>query len=187
MLSIIEKLIALLLLALLQPLFLLISILIIISDGFPIIYIQENYGKNHKKFYLYKFRTMKQGTPEIPTEEFSEPEKYVLWYGKFLRKFSLDELPQLLNIIQGEMHFIGPRPCMVKNEEIVKNLREEKGIEKLKPGITGWAQVNGRDLNSFSKKVELDHYYMLNKSFLLDIKIILLTIKVVLLPKQVKH
>ena len=100
MLSIIEKLIALLLLMLLQPLFLLISILIIISDGFPIIYIQKNYGKNHKKFYLYKFRTMKQGTPEIPTEEFSEPEKYVLWYGKFLRKFSLDELPQLLNIIQ---------------------------------------------------------------------------------------
>ena len=97
----IERLIAFLVLLILQPLFLIISILIIISDGFPIIYIQENYGKNHKKFYLYKFRTMKQGTPELPTEKFSEPEKYVLRYGKFLRKFSLDELPQLLNIIQG--------------------------------------------------------------------------------------
>ncbi len=187
MLSIIEKLIALLLLALLQPLFLLISILIIISDGFPIIYIQENYGKNHKKFYLYKFRTMKQGTPEIPTEEFSEPEKYILWYGKFLRKFSLDELPQLLNIIQGEMHFIGPRPCMVKNEEIIKNLREEKGIEKLKPGITGWAQVNGRDLNSFSKKVELDEYYLKNKSLKLDLLIILKTFKVIFMQKNISH
>tara|TARA_B100001250_G_C19816742_1_gene798828 strand:- start:8306 stop:8869 length:564 start_codon:yes stop_codon:yes gene_type:complete len=187
MLSIIEKLIALFLLMLLQPLFLLISILIIINDGFPIIYIQQNYGKNHKKFYLYKFRTMKQGTPEMPTEEFSEPEKYVLWYGKFLRRFSLDELPQLLNIIQGEMSFIGPRPCMVKNEEIVKNLREEKGIEKLKPGITGWAQINGRDLNSFSKKVELDHYYLLNKSLWLDLKIIVKTFYVILYQKNIRH
>jgi len=183
----IEKLIALLVLALLQPIFLIISLLIIIDNGFPIIYIQKNYGRNHKKFYLYKFRTMKQGTPEIPTEEFRNPEKYILKVGKFLRKFSLDELPQLLNIIQGNMKFIGPRPCMVNNEEIIKNLREEKGIDKLTPGITGWAQVNGRDFNSFEKKVELDYYYMLNRNFFLDIKIIFLTIQVVLFPKQIKH
>ena len=183
----IEKLIALLLLVLLQPIFLIISLLIIIDNGFPIIYIQKNYGRNHKKFYLYKFRTMKQGTPEIPTEEFRNPEKYILKVGKFLRKFSLDELPQLLNIIEGNMKFIGPRPCMVNNEEIIKNLREEKGIDKLTPGITGWAQVNGRDFNSFEKKVELDYYYMLNRNFFLDIKIIFLTIQVVLFPKQIKH
>jgi len=184
----IERLIAFLVLLILQPLFLIISILIIISDGFPIIYIQENYGKNHKKFYLYKFRTMKQGAPQMPTEEFNDPEKYILLFGKFLRKFSLDELPQLLNIIQGDMKFIGPRPCMVKNEEIVKNLREEKGIEKLKPGITGWAQVNGRDLNSFSEKVQLDYYYLLNKSLWLDLKIVLKTFYVVLLRNNnIKH
>lgn len=130
---------------------------------------------------------MKQGTPEIPTEEFRNPEKYILKAGKFLRKFSLDELPQLLNIIQGDMKFIGPRPCMVNNEEIIKNLREEKGIDKLTPGITGWAQVNGRDFNSFDKKVDLDYYYMLNRNFFLDIKIIFLTIHVVLFSKQMKH
>ena len=187
MLSIIEKLIAFLLLILLQPLFLLISILIIITDGFPIIYIQQNYGINSKKFYLYKFRTMKQGTPEIPTEEFKNPEKYILRFGNFFRRFSLDELPQLLNIIQGDMKFIGPRPCMTRNEEIVQKMRLKKGIDKIKPGITGWAQVNGRDLNSFEKKVELDHYYLLNKSLWLDLKIILMTFKVVLSPKLIKH
>ena len=183
----IQKIIALVLLLIFQPLFLIISLLIIISDGFPIIYIQKNYGKNHKKFYLYKFRTMKQGTPEIPTEEFKNPEKYILKIGKLIRKFSLDELPQLLNIIQGEMNFIGPRPCMVNNEKIIKELREEKGIDKLMPGITGWAQVNGRDLNSFAKKVELDHYYMLNKNIFLDIKIVFMTFIVVLFPNHVKH
>jgi len=182
-----QKLIAILILAVLQPLFFIISLIIIINDGFPIIYIQKNYGKNHKLFYLYKFRTMKKDTPEMSTEEFNQPEKYILKSGQFLRKFSLDELPQLINIIQGDMKFIGPRPCMVNNEDIVKNLREERNIDKLTPGITGWAQVNGRDLNSFEKKVELDHYYMLNKNVLLDIQIILMTIKVVLLPKQVKH
>jgi len=182
-----QRIIALLLLLVLQPVFLIISLLIIISDGFPIIYIQRNYGKNHKKFYLYKFRTMKQGSPQLPTEELKNPEKYILKIGNLIRKFSLDELPQLLNIIQGEMNFIGPRPCMVDNEDIIKELREEKGIDKLTPGITGWAQVNGRDLNSFAKKVELDHYYMLNKNIFLDIKIIFMTFIVVLFPKQVKH
>jgi O-antigen biosynthesis protein WbqP len=131
---------------------------------------------------------MKQGTPETPTEELNQSEKYILWHGKFLRKFSLDELPQLLNIIQGKMSFIGPRPCMVNNEEIVKNLREEKGIHKLTPGITGWAQVNGRDLNSYEKKVSLDKYYLDNKSLFMDIKIIFLTCYVVLLrSNNIKH
>jgi len=183
----IGKIIALLILIILQPIFLLVSLLIIISDGFPVIYIQKSYGKNHKPFYMYKFRTMKQGTPTIPTEKFNDPKKYILKFGNFLRKLSLDELPQLLNIIQGDMKFIGPRPCMVKNENNVKNLREKKGVHKLTPGITGWAQVNGRDLNSFEKKVELDHYYLLNKNLFLDIKIILMTIQVVLLQKEVKH
>ena len=183
----IERLIALLILAILQPLFLLISIIIIISDGFPIIYIQKRCGKNHKKFYLYKFRTMKQGTPALPTAKFNNPEKYTLKAGKILRKLSLDELPQLLNIIQGKMKFIGPRPCMAQNEDYLKNLRERNGVDKLIPGITGWAQVNGRDLNSFDEKVELDYYYMLNKSFLLDIKIIFMTFKIVLFSKNVRH
>jgi len=183
----VQKLIAVALLVILQPLFLIIAIIIIINDGFPIIYIQKNYGKNHKPFYLYKFRTMKKNAPQMPTEEFDQPKKYILQSGKWLRKFSLDEFPQLINIIQGEMNFVGPRPCMVNNEEVIKNLREKYGIEKLTPGITGWAQINGRDLNSFEKKVELDRYYLSNKNFLLDIKILLITIKVVLFPREVKH
>ena len=183
----IERLIALIILLILQPIFLVVSIIIIINDGFPIIYIQKNYGKNHKLFYLYKFRTMKKNTPEISTEEFNQPEKYILKSGQFLRKFSVDELPQLINIIQGDMKFVGPRPCMAKNEDIVKSLREERNIDKLTPGITGWAQVNGRDLNSFERKVELDHYYMLNKSLSLDIKIIFMTIYIIMFSRGVKH
>ena len=107
--------------------------------------------------------------------------------GKILRKFSLDEIPQFFNIVKGDMHFIGPRPCMVDSEEIVKKLREEKGIHKIKPGITGLAQVNGRDSNSYEKKVNLDYEYMKNSNFFLNFKIVLKTFAVVLYPKDIKH
>ena len=93
--------------------------------------------------------------------------------GHFLRKLSLDELPQFFNVLKGDMNFIGPRPSLTKNEDIIYNLRKQQGIHKIKPGITGWAQVNGRDLNSFEEKVELDYYYLKNKSLLLDLKLFL--------------
>lgn len=186
--SLINKLFALLLILILSPLLLLIAIVIFIDDGFPIIYVQKNFGKNHRHFNLYKFRTMRKNTPEIPTEELNESEKYLLKSGNFLRKFSLDELPQFYNVLEGKMKFIGPRPCMIRNEDIVKNLREEFGVDKMIPGITGWAQVNGRDLNNFEQKVKLDKYYMENKNLLLDIKIIFLTFYVVLFKKDnIKH
>jgi len=187
MTSIISKFIALLLIILLTPLLIIVALIIFIDDGFPIIYIQRNYGQNHKPFDLYKFRTMKRYTPEMPTEEFDEPKKYLLKSGKFLRKFSIDELPQFFNILQNKINFIGPRPCMVDNEEIIKNLREKENIHLIKPGITGWAQVNGRDSNSYKRKVSLDKYYFDNKSLLLDLKIILKTFGVILLPKNIKH
>lgn len=173
----------------LSPIIAIVVIIILIDDGLPIFYVQKKYGLNHKPFDLYKFRTMKNLTPEIPTEHFTENHSasFLLKSGIVLRKYSLDELPQLINIMKGEMKFIGPRPCMVNNEEIVKNLREECGVDKLVPGITGWAQVNGRDLNSFEKKVSLDFYYLKNKSILLDIKIIIKTLIVVLLRKNIKH
>tara|TARA_Y100001970_G_scaffold42383_1_gene52802 strand:+ start:298 stop:858 length:561 start_codon:yes stop_codon:yes gene_type:complete len=185
----IQKIIALILAVILSPLIVIIVLIIFLDDGLPIIYIQRNYGLNHKPFDLYKFRTMKNNTPEVPTEHFTENHSasYLLKSGNLLRKYSLDELPQLLNIIKGEMNFIGPRPCMVNNEEIVKNMREEYGIDKLVPGITGWAQVNGRDLNSFEKKVSLDFYYLKNKSIFLDIKIVIKTFFVILLRKDIKH
>jgi O-antigen biosynthesis protein WbqP len=183
----ISRVIALLLLIFLSPLLILISISIFLSDGFPIIYKQENYGLNNRKFILYKFRTMKINAPQVPTEEFSNAESYIFKIGFFLRKFSLDELPQFFNVLNGDMHFIGPRPCMVKNEEIIRKLREKKGVHKIKPGITGLAQVNGRDNNSYQKKVEWDYIYFKNSNFLMDFKILVKTFLVVILPKNVKH
>ena len=183
----ISRIIALVLLVILSPLFITISLLIFIFDGFPIIYIQKNYGLNNKIFNLYKFRTMKHNTPELPTEELSNASSYISKLGKILRKFSFDELPQFFNILKGDMHFIGPRPCMVKNEEIVKEMRELKGVHKIKPGITGLAQVNGRDNNSYERKVELDYEYMKNANFIMDMKIVLKTFVVILFPKNIKH
>ena len=185
--SIISKIIALLLIILLVPLLIIVALIIFIDDGFPIIYTQRNYGQNHKPFDLYKFRTMKRHTPEMPTEEFDEPRKYLLRSGKLLRKFSIDELPQFFNILENKINFIGPRPCMVGNEEMVKEGREKNDIHKIKPGITGWAQVNGRDLNSYEKKVELDKYYYDTTPPPPDLRIILKTFIVIFFPKNIKH
>ena len=182
-----NRIIALLLIILLFPVLCIVSLVILIDDGFTIIYIQRKLGKNHKPFDLYKFRTMKRYTPSIPTEEFNQPKKYLLESGKFLRKYSIDELPQFINVIQGKINFIGPRPCMSTNEEIIKNRREELGIHKLMPGITGLAQVNGRDKNSYEQKVSLDKIYMDNKSFLFNLRILYKTFSVVLFPKNIKH
>ena len=183
----ISRIIALVLLIQLFPLFITISLLILIFDGYPIIYVQKNYGINNKIFNLYKFRTMKHNTPELPTEEFSNANDYISKLGKILRKFSIDELPQFFNILKGDMHFIGPRPCMVNNEEIVRDMRTHKGIHKIKPGITGLAQVNGRDDNSYEKKVELDYEYMEKANFIMDMKIVLKTVVVIFFPKNIKH
>jgi O-antigen biosynthesis protein WbqP len=185
--SLINKLFALILIIALLPIYFLISLIVLISDGFPIIFKQKKFGLNHKVFYQYKFRTMKINTPQIATENFKNPNKYLLRSGEFLRKFSLDELPQFFNILKGDMHFIGPRPSMEKNEELIKNLREEKKIHTIKPGITGWAQVNGRDLNDFHKKVDLDYYYLKNKSLKLNLLIILKTFHVIFFQKDVQH
>jgi len=183
----ISKIIALVLIMLLSPLLITISLLILIFDGFPIIYIQKKYGLNNKIFNLYKFRTMAHNAPELPTEEFSNARSYISKLGKILRKFSLDELPQFFNILKGDMYFIGPRPCMVKNEELLKELRELKGVHTIKPGITGLAQVNGRDSNSYKEKVELDYEYMKNANFIMDMKIVLKTFAIILFPKNIKH
>ena len=182
-----NKIIAILLIVLIIPVYLIVAFIVIINDGFPILYLQKKYGENNTIFNLYKFRTMKKNSPEIPTEKFKDANQFIIRGGKTLRRFSLDELPQFFNVLKGEMNFVGPRPSMIINEEIIQEMRIKKGIDKIKPGITGWAQVNGRDLNSFEKKVELDHYYLLNKSFWLDLKIIFMTFKVVFLTKLVKN
>ena len=182
-----NKLIASVLIILISPVLISVALFVILSDGYPFLFSQKKYGLNNKVFKLYKFRTMKKNTPLKATEDFDNANNFIIQGGNFLRKFSLDELPQFFNIINGDMNFIGPRPSLIENEEIIYKLRNEKGVHKIKPGITGWAQVNGRDLNSFEEKVSLDYYYMRNKSLFLDIKIIFMTFKVIFLTKLVKH
>lgn len=182
-----NKIIASILIFILSPLFLLISVIIFISDGFPIFYKQKRFGQNKKTFELLKFRTMYVNAPLLSTEDFKDTKQYLIPLGSFIRKWSLDELPQFFNIINGNINFIGPRPSLVKNEEDLNKLRNEMGIFRIKPGITGWAQVNGRDSNSYEKKTQLDYYYIQNQSLKLDLKIILLTIYVIFSRKGVKH
>jgi O-antigen biosynthesis protein WbqP len=129
---------------------------------------------------------MKKNTPNIATHLLIKPERYLLQIGNFIRKTSLDELPNLINIVKGEMVFVGPRPALY-NQDDLTSLRVEKGINKLKPGITGWAQINGRDDISIEKKVQLDKEYLHKKSFLFDLKIIIKTFTNVLFRKGVRH
>ena len=129
---------------------------------------------------------MKKDTPNIPTHLVNESQNINTFIGPILRKSSIDELPQLINILKGEMEFIGPRPALY-NQDDLKNLRTERGIHKLKPGVTGWAQINGRDDLSIPEKVELDEYYLKNKSFGLNIKILFMTVAKVLSLKGVSH
>ena len=182
----IKRIISLLLLIYLSPFFLVIALIILIDDGFPIFFRQKRIGINNALFWLYKFRTMKKDIPDIPTHLVEKPEFLYIRFGSLLRKFSIDELPQLINIIKGEMVFVGPRPAL-HNQDDLKTLRTEKGIHKLKPGVTGWAQVNGRDELRIPEKVKMDEYYLKNKSLRLDIKILLMTTIRVLFHKGVSH
>ena len=181
----ISRLFAILLLVVLSPIMLGLSLIIIIEDGFPIIFRQKRVGRDDIMFKIYKFRTMKKNTPNVATDLLENPEHLYTKFGPLLRKYSLDELPQLLNIVKGDLGFIGPRPALYNQIDLIK-MRNKKGIQKLTPGLTGWAQVNGRDSIDDRKKVELDLYYHNNRSFSLHFKIIYLTILKVLKTENVK-
>ena len=164
----------------------LIGIGIKLSSSGPIIHWSKRIGKNNIFFMMPKFRTMHLETPNKPSHELVNPEKYITKFGKFLRLTSLDELPQLYSILKGDMSFVGPRPALFNQIELI-NLRKESGVDFLLPGITGWAQINGRDELPIKTKVDLDKEYMDNKSFLLDIKIICLTIFICLKRDKISH
>ena len=170
-----NKFFAFTLLIFLLPLILIVFILILIDSGLPIFFVQKRVGLENKFFWIYKFRTMKKNTPDIPTHLMEKNKNVYTVIGPFLRKLSLDEIPQLINILKGEMVFIGPRPALYNQNDLIKS-RTAKGVEKLMPGITGWAQINGRDNLTIEQKVNLDYYYLKNKSLFLDIKIMLFTI-----------
>ena len=181
-----NKIIALLFIVFLLPIFIIIALSILIEDGYPLFFIQKRVGVNYSFFKIYKFRSMKKNTPNVATHLLTNPEQYLLKIGKFTRRTSLDELPNLINIIKGEMVFVGPRPALYNQDDLMI-LRVANGIDKLKPGITGWAQINGRDDISIEKKVELEQEYLHTRSTLLNIEIIIKTVINVLFSKGVSH
>jgi O-antigen biosynthesis protein WbqP len=181
-----NRLFAFILVILFSPIFLFVAITIIIEDGFPFFFTQKRVGINYSFFKIYKFRSMKKNTPDVATHLLTNPEQYLLKIGKFIRKTSLDELPNLINIIKGEMVFVGPRPALYNQNDLME-YRVATGVSKLKPGITGWAQINGRDDITIERKVQLEQEYLQKKSFLLYVEILIKTFTNILFSKGVSH
>ncbi len=152
----------------------------------PILYWSDRVGKNNIIFKMPKFRTMRTDTPAVATHLLGDPDRWLTPIGKFLRKSSLDELPQLLSILTGKMSVVGPRPALFNQNDLI-TLRTEKGVHRLTPGLTGWAQINGRDELPIPVKVEFDEWYLHNRSFKLDLKIIVMTFIKVVKKEGVTH
>ena len=150
---------------------LLVAVLVKLTSPGPIFYWSKRVGRDNAIFRMPKFRTMRTDTPAVATHLLADPDRYLTPIGKFLRKSSLDELPQLISILTGDMSIVGPRPALFNQDDLIE-LRTNKGVHVLTPGLTGWAQINGRDELPIPEKVEYDEYYLKNRSFLLDMKII---------------
>lgn len=170
----------------LSPLFIIVGFAILLEDGFPVFFKQKRVGVNYTFFEIYKFRSMRKDTPNVATHLLRNPAQYILKIGGLIRKLSLDELPNLINIIKGEMVFVGPRPALYNQDDLMA-LRVAEGVDRLTPGITGWAQVNGRDELSNELKVQYEKEYLERKSFLFDVKIIGMTFTKVLATQGVSH
>ena len=177
---------AVLLLTLLFFPILIISLLVYFSSGRPVLYWSDRIGKERLIFSMPKFRTMLTNTPETATHMLDNPDVFLTPIGRLLRKTSLDELPQIWSIIIGDMNFVGPRPALFNQNDLI-DLRIKEGVDKLLPGITGWAQVNGRDELSIPDKVALDVEYMNRKSFFFDLKIIWMTFLKVINSQGITH
>ncbi|MDP3818981.1 MAG: sugar transferase [Methylotenera sp.] len=173
------------LLFLLLP-FLLVAVMVRVTSAGPVLYWSDRVGRNNNIFKMPKFRTMRVDTPAVATHLLPDPKQFLTPIGSFLRKSSLDELPQLWSIISGDMSFVGPRPALFNQDDLVA-LRTQYGVDKLVPGLTGWAQINGRDELPIPDKVKLDVDYMNNQSFWFDLKIILLTFLKVIRRDGVQH
>ena len=163
-----------------------VALLVRLTSKGPALYWSDRVGRGNTIFKMPKFRSMQVGTPAVATHLLSKPDAYLTPIGSFLRKSSLDELPQLWSIFKGEMSFVGPRPALFNQHDLIE-LRTRAGVHALLPGLTGWAQINGRDELPIPKKVLLDVEYLKNRSFWLDVKIIVLTAKRVLRRDNVTH
>lgn len=168
------------------PIFLAVACLVAISSAGPIIYWSDRVGQRNRIFKMPKFRTMRVDTPAVATHLLADPEKALTPIGSFLRKTSLDELPQLWSILKGDMRFVGPRPALFNQYDLI-DLRTQCGVDALMPGLTGWAQVNGRDALSIPAKVKFDLQYLQERSFLMDMKILYLTFVKVVRRAEVSH
>ncbi len=171
---------------LLAPLMLLVTIAVRLSSKGASLYFSNRVGKNNEIFKMPKFRSMLIDTPSVATHLLNNPNSYLTPIGGFLRRSSLDELPQLFSVLKGDMSFVGPRPALFNQEDLIA-LRTDKGVDKLLPGITGWAQVNGRDELSISDKVALDVEYLNRQSFWFDMKILWMTFLKVIKRDGVSH
>lgn len=164
----------------------LVALLVKLTSKGPVLYWSDRVGRNNQIFSMPKFRSMRVGTPAVATHLLANPAAHLTPIGGFLRKSSLDELPQLWNILKGELSFVGPRPALFNQNDLIE-LRTQRGIHLLTPGLTGWAQINGRDELPIPVKVEFDEYYLHNRSFMFDIKIIIQTILKVAQREGVVH
>lgn len=162
------------------------ALLVKLTSRGPILYWSDRVGRNNTIFRMPKFRTMRTDTPAVATHLLNDPDRYLTPIGNFLRKSSLDELPQLYSILKGDMSFVGPRPALFNQDDLVE-LRTRNGVHLLTPGLTGWAQINGRDELPIPVKVEFDTYYLRNRSMLLDIKILFRTFFKVARREGVSH
>ena len=163
-----------------------ISILILLTSSGPVIYWSRRIGSNGTHFMMPKFRTMQAHTPEIATDKLSDPQRYLTPIGSFLRRSSIDELPQLLSVLIGDMSLVGPRPALYNQYDVISK-RKVLGIDILKPGITGWAQINGRDHLSIKEKISLDYEYLKKQSIFFDFKIMFKTINLVIKSRNITH
>lgn len=174
-------------LVLLSPVFLLLILCIKFDSKGPVLFKQRRIGKGKEEFYILKFRTMRIDTPkDMPTHLLENPEAYITKVGKFLRKTSLDELPQIINIIKGEMSIIGPRPALWNQYDLIEE-RDKYGANDVSPGLTGWAQINGRDELPIDIKANLDGEYVKRVSFIFDIQVFFKTIFSVVRSEGVKE
>lgn len=166
--------------------FMLVALAVRLTSRGPALHWSKRIGKKNQIFLMPKFRTMKIDTPQVATHLMQNSQSYLTQIGPFLRKTSLDEIPQLWSILKGDMSFVGPRPALFNQDDLTQ-LRTQKGVDELTPGLTGWAQINGRDEIPIPQKVELDRQYLERRSFLFDLYILLLTFKKVLGRENIQH
>ena len=170
-----DLLVSLFLLPILAVPLIMIALLVTLTSPGPAIYWSDRVGQDNRLFRMPKFRTMRVNTPEVATHLLADSYQYLTPVGHFLRKYSLDELPQLWSVIVGDLSLVGPRPALFNQDDLIK-MRTDKKVSSLRPGITGWAQINGRDNIPISRKVLYDAYYLSNRSFFFDLKILWKTV-----------